>query len=276
MFSRFDSEDGAPGDRRMSFWEHLEELRRRLKVIFVAYIIAFLLVSIVHVEAAPALGVSCCSVSLEPTNGTANQFFSRMLRDLLPAYVEPIVVAPATPLLIQIKIGLFLAAVVSSPVTAWQVGKFISPALKPREKRMIFRVAAPVAALFLFGVVFAYVVVLPFTLDFLYSIAVSMGVTPFIDVDEFLDFILMFMVGFGLAMEMPVVIYGTTAIGLVDVSFWKHNWRWAMLGIFLFGAFITPDASGITMFLVAIPMIILYFVGYAAAVLHARRTRPKA
>jgi sec-independent protein translocase protein TatC len=95
--------------------------------------------------------------------------------------------------------------------------------------------------------------------------------------DDFISFVLLFMLAFGLAFELPVLMYGLTALGIISSEFWKKNWRFAAIAIFVFGAIITPDGSGITMFLVALPMLALYVLGYAASVrLERRRERTKA
>jgi len=73
-------------------------------------------------------------------------------------------------------------------------------------------------------------------------------------------------VAFGLAFQLPVLMYGLSWLGVVRSSFWKKYWRFAAIAIFLFGAIITPDGSGITMMLVSIPMLGLYVVGYIVSV----------
>ena len=86
----------------------------------------------------------------------------------------------------------------------------------------------------------------------------------------------MFSLAFGLAFELPVVMYGLSYLGIVTADFWKKNWRIAAIAIFVFGAVITPDGSGVTMMLVAVPMLFLYVGGYVAINRRERRrSRPK-
>lgn len=122
----------------------------------------------------------------------------------------------------------------------------------------------------------SFLVVLPFTFTFLYGIAIAMGAQPFLQLQEFLDFVLLFSLAFGIAFELPVIMYGLTVLGVVDADFWKRHWRFAVVGIFFFGAAITPDGSGVTMMLVAVPMLGLYAGGYAAIRLRLRRSAPDA
>src|SRR3989454_8498930 len=175
-----------------------------------------------------------------------------------------VVLTPWEPVIVQFKVALFLAIVAISPVSTYEFWRFVAPALRPRERRLIVRVSVPVVLLFLAGVVMSFLVVLPFTFSFLYGIAIAMGAQPLLQLQEFLDFILLFSLGFGVAFELPVVMYGLSALGIVGADFWKRHWRLATFAIFFFGAAITPDGSGVTMMLVAIPMLFLYIGGDVA------------
>src|SRR5207249_243194 len=93
-----------------------------------------------------------------------------------------------------------------------------APALRPKERRMIVRVSVPVVLLFLAGVAMSFLVVLPFTFTFLYGIAIAMGALPLLDLQQFLDFVLLFSLGFGIAFELPVVMYGLSVL-----ASWRPN-----------------------------------------------------
>ncbi|MFQ5884284.1 MAG: twin-arginine translocase subunit TatC, partial [Thermoplasmata archaeon] len=131
-----------------------------------------------------------------------------------------------------------------------------------REKKLLINVTVPATLLFITGAVFAYIFVVPFVFDFLYRIAANMVDQMFLSPGGFIDFTLAFLFGFGLAFELPVIMVGLSALGIVTPGFWKRNWRYATVAIFIFGAVITPDGSGVTMFLVATPMLVLYLMGY--------------
>ena len=73
---------------------------------------------------------------------------------------------------------------------------------------------------------------------------------------------MLFVIAFGVCFELPVVMWLITKAGVVDPGFWIRNFRYAVVGMVIFGAVITPDGSGITMWLVAAPMIVLYLGGY--------------
>lgn len=256
----------------MTFFEHLEELRRRLKVVIVAFILAFVFMLTFSIQP-----VYLSQTPIWMPLPTANQgetipaqFIVLLNHSLVQGSAILVVLTPWEAVIAQLKVAMFLAAVITSPVTTYEFWRFVAPALKPSERRLIFRISTPVVALFLIGVLVSLLVVLPFTFPFLYAFAFSFGAQPFLRLEEFLDFVLMFSLAFGLSFELPVVMYGLSYLGIVTPDFWKRNWRYATIAIFIFGAVITPDGSGVTMMLVSIPMLFLYLAGYVAV---ARRNK---
>jgi sec-independent protein translocase protein TatC len=119
----------------------------------------------------------------------------------------------------------------------------------------------PMFVLFMFGVVFSYILVIPFTLNLLYKYGESIGAETFLTVNDFITFVLQFILGFGIAFQLPVLMYVLSLSGLTDSKFWQKNFRYAIIIITIFGAIITPDGSGVTMWFIALPMIALYAVG---------------
>lgn len=132
------------------------------------------------------------------------------------------------------------------------------------SKIKLFKVILPMSLLFIFGVVFSYLLVIPLTLNFLYKYGESIGAETFLTVDGFITFVLQFILGFGIAFQLPVLMYALSLSGLTDSKFWQKNFRYAIIIIIIFGAVITPDGSGITMWFIALPMIALYALGIMA------------
>lgn len=258
--------DGGEPDRPKTFFQHLEEVRQRLKVVVWAFVVAFVIFLMFSFQYVVVLGVPMWLPlpTLNLQESIAQQFFVAVRSWLVPTYVNPVVLTPWEPVLVQFKVALFLSIVATSPITTYEFWRFVAPALKPKERRLIVRVSVPVVLLFLLGVAIAFLVVLPFTFSFLYGIAIAMGAQPLLQLQEFVDFILLFSLAFGAAFELPVVMYGLSVLGIVSPQFWKRHWRFAAIAIFVFGAAITPDGSGVTMMLVSIPMLVLYVAGYAA------------
>jgi sec-independent protein translocase protein TatC len=237
-----------------AYLEHLDDLRKRTIIIAATIGAIFFFCIVFELRTVVVSGITLAYPYPNPFNPVAIQLFTKMRADLVPAAIdnEPIITAVLTPLdaiMVEIKL-------------AYQIGKFIAPALKPKEKSLLIKIALPSALLFIAGAVFAYMFVVPFVFSFLYRIAGSMVDQTLLSPGEFIDFTLTFLIGFGLAFELPVFMIGLCSLGLVQPDFWKKNWRYATVAIFVFGAVITPDGSGVTMFLVAIPMLVLYLAGY--------------
>ncbi len=263
----------------MSFWGHVDELRRRLKMTFLLILVLFVvfLTTGIGQVSVGSTQIPMIVPALSPTsNNVAAQFFLAMKAYLVPDRVGGLPLnfsfqQPWDAYIVMFKVAFFLAIVFASPSIVYETAQFISPALRPSEKRLILRVALPVAALFLAGVTLCLLVVLPFTFTLLFSVQNLMGANLLILYgDNFIDFVLLFSLAFGVAFELPVLMYGLSAVGIVSADFWKRHWRIAVIAIFFFGALITPDGSGLTMMFVALPMIVLYVLGYA----FARRTHP--
>lgn len=265
-------------ERRLTFFQHLEELRTRLKVVVLGFLIVFIIVMTFGFQ---PVSVSQTSIWLPlPTADQGKtipaQFIRLMNQSLVQGSAVVVVLTPWEAVISQLKVAMFLAAVISSPLTTYEFWRFVAPALRPSERRLIIRISTPVVALFVAGVLVSLLVILPFTFPFLYGFAFSFGAQPFLSLEEFLDFVLLFSLAFGLAFELPVIMYGLSYLGIVNPEFWKRNWRFAMIGIFIFAAVITPDGSGVTMMLVAVPMLFLYLGGYVAVARRAKRIATRA
>ena len=263
---------------------HIDELRRRgIRTLLVLTIITIICLSFglksftVVLSLPPAISFlnftsdsrsSDSSVVLRfyypypnPFENIAVQLTLFLKDTLLPPEVKFIQTAPGQAFFAQIHISLLLSIICSIPIIAREVFAFIYPALSTRTTTAIYKITLPILLLFIMGIVFSYLLVIPFTLSFLYRYGESLGAATFVTVSDFMTFVLQFMLGFGLAFQLPVIMYGFSLTGLVDSTFWSKNLRYAIVIIAIFGALITPDGSGITMWFVSIPMIVLYVLG---------------
>jgi sec-independent protein translocase protein TatC len=274
----------------MTIGEHLDELRFRLIRIVVAMLVvtAFCLsfgLTTVHLSYVPSTGIIVLS---EPPNSGGNQaeagsiyitvFYpyynpldniaiqlTTFMKDtLLPPEVSLIQTAPGQAFFSQVFIAVLLSILISMPVIIREMYAFISPALGQSTKRIIaVKTFVPTIVLFVIGIIFSYVIVIPFILNFLYAYGESIGVATFFNINEFFPFVLQLLIAFGLAFELPAIMYALSLTGVVDVAFWKRNFRYAIIVFVIFGAIITPDGGGISMWLVVAPMIVLYLTGLA-------------
>jgi sec-independent protein translocase protein TatC len=199
------------------------------------------------------------------TNNISNQFFLRIKEDMLPSELELFPMRLIDPILINVQISLFLGIYMSTPLIYYQIGKFVGPALYVRERSALMLVTIPATILFIIGCMFSYFLLTPFLIDFMYGYIVSMDTLPYVSISDFISFVLMMTLAFGIIFELPIFMIGFTKIGLVPADFWKRHWRMAAIIMAFAGAIITPDGSGITMMIVAIPMWLLYLAGYIGA-----------
>ena len=201
----------------------------------------------------------------DPFNNVAIQVTSFMEKTLLPQEVKLIQTAPGQAFFAQMYVSLLIGIIGSIPIITKEIFGFISPAIGNQTKKFgIINVFLPIISLFITGIVFSYIVVIPFTLNFLYKYGQAIGVATFLNINDFISFVLQFFLGFGIAFELPIVMYAIALTDIIETRFWRNNFRYAALILVIFGAIITPDGSGITMWFVAGPMITLYLIGMIA------------
>ena len=251
----------------MSFWEHIEELRRRFKVVIVLVLILFVLFMTFGIGSVTLGGTRI--PMLTPAVGTdpvSTQSF-RMLADfLVPSWVNLSTAHPWDGVMVQVEMALFLACIVASPVIAWESLQFIGPALKPSEKRLLRRIIAPVSVLFFAGVALDLLILLPFTFNFLYQAQRGLGVKLYqLFIGDFVSFVVIHVLAFGAAFELPVIMYGLTSVGIARGSTWTRHWRIVIVVIWFVAGMITPDPSGVTMIIVGLILTGLYLLGVVAS-----------
>src|SRR5690606_28554358 len=98
-------------------------------------------------------------------------------------------------------------------------------------------------------------------LDFLYQYGQSIGVLTFLNISDFINFILYFFIAFGISFQLPLVMYFLSLSGIVGYKFWIKNFKFALLIMIIFGAILTPDGSGLTMWFISLPLLALYSLG---------------
>ena len=244
-----DDDDG--GMLRMSFMEHLEELRSR---IFKA---------LIGVAVAAILSLSFC-------NQLWN-FVRQPARNALISlgYAEDLVVTQ--PMegfnIIWFKLPLLCAIFVSSPWLLFQLWSFIAPGLYRRERRWAVPFILVSAGLFIAGGIFAYFVVFRFGLTFLLSIGKGEGVIPMVTISEYFSLFVNVVLGVGIVFELPVLIFFLTLLRILSPLFLLRNSRYAILGIFVLAAIITPTPDVFNLMLFATPMCLLFYVGILASYL---------
>ncbi|QUC65355.1 twin-arginine translocase subunit TatC [Nitrosopumilus sp. K4] len=240
---------------------HLDELRKRiLRVVLVIGIVTVFLLTF-HAETVEFNGIQLYYPTPEPLNNIAAQITNHMKANLVPEDVQLIQTAPGQAFFSQVYIAALVGIVVGMPMIIKEGVGFIKPALKENEVNVSRTISIPALGLFIAGCVFSYNLVIPYILEFLYRYGESAGLVTFLNVVDFVTFVLQFLLAFGLSFQLPLVMYAISASGMVDSDFWRKNIRYAIIAIVIFGAVITPDGSGVTMWFIGGPMIALYVAG---------------
>lgn len=163
---------------------------------------------------------------------------------------------------IYVKAALLVGIVLASPWIFFQLWTFVAAGLYPHEKRLV-RIFLPVSlGLFLAGVGLAFFFVFDFVLDYLLDFNRWLGLDPDPRISEWLSFVLILPIGFGIGFQLPLVMLFLERIGVFDVEAYASQWRIAVVAIFVVSAILTP-ADPYSMLFLAGPLCILYFGGLA-------------
>jgi sec-independent protein translocase protein TatC len=223
------------GPARMPLFDHLAELRMRLVRIVVCLFIAVC----VFYMSAPIMG----------------QFLLLPIAEFLPfdassGQVMLYALDPFESFAVRFEIALFFAFIATSPVILWQLLAFFLPALKPKERKWFTPTFVVAIVLFIIGMVFCYTVILHAAFEWLTDQVDGLG---------------MIEVLFGLAFELPLVIFYLVIFDVIPYKKLRSSWRTVYVALMVICAVITPDASPITMLLLFAAMIALYEISLLAA-----------
>jgi len=241
--------------------KHLDELRARILRISIVVGIITVFILTFHLTPIEINGIALYYPTPEPFDNIAAQITNYMKQQLVPEQVQLIQTAPGQAFFAQIYIAALVGIVLGMPVIISEITGFIRPALKEREINVSRAIVIPALGLFITGCLFSYFLVIPYILDFLYKYGESAGLVTFLNIMDFVSFVLQFLLAFGISFQLPLVMYAATASGVIDATFWRKNIRYAIVIIVIFGAVITPDGSGVTMWFIGGPMVALYVVG---------------
>lgn len=236
------------GPARMPLFDHLGELRMRLVRIVVCLLV----------------GV-CVFYFATPTMG---QFLMIPIAEYLPKGPDGLpsfmAIDPFEAFSTRFKISIWAAIVACSPVILWQLLAFFLPALKPNERKWFIPTFTAAVVLFIVGTVFCYCIILNPAFQWLTDQAMGLGtVTP--RMASYVDIIIKFELGFGVAFELPLVIFYLVVFNVVPYKKLRDSWRGIYVGLLVFCAIVTPDASPVTMALMFAALIVLYEVSLLLA-----------
>jgi sec-independent protein translocase protein TatC len=162
--------------------------------------------------------------------------------------------------MIYIKASLLVGAILASPWVFYQIWSFVAAGLYPHEKRYV-QVFLPFSvALFLAGSSTAFFFVFKPVLNFLFSFNAWLGINPYVRINEWMGFVLLLPLGFGVSFQLPLAMLFMERIGIFTVQAYLSSWRMSILVIFILSMFLTPG-DPYSMLLMAMPLTALYFGG---------------
>lgn len=227
--------------KEMPFLDHLEELRWRLIKSIVAVVICAIVVYF--------FSDKVLAVLIKPYNDAATQLNKPNVQSL-------IFLTPTGGFMVRIKLSVFAGIVIALPIIFYQLWQFIVPGLFEKEKRYVPTVVFFSTGCFLVGALFCYFIVLRYGLRFLLGFETS-DLVATISINEYLQFVTMLLLVFGLIFELPVLSFFLTKIGLLTPAFLRHYRRHGIVIMVILAAVITPPDI-FTQLLLAGPLILLY------------------
>jgi len=234
---------------KMSFLDHLEELRKRLLISTIALGVAFF---------------ACWSFSPE-----IFAVLEKPILQFLPKGEKLAYTRLTSPFFLYMKVAFFAGIFLAAPVILWQVWAFISPGLYRRERRYAAPFIIFASLFFVAGGWFGYETVFPMACKFF--IELGGNFKQVITVDDYFSFASKMILGMGLVFETPVLIFFLSRIGIVTPAFLLQKFKYAVLIIFIISAIITPTPDMVTQSALAVPMILLYLLGIGISYLFGKK-----
>ena len=224
-------------ESKQSFLAHLTALRKVLIVSAAAICIAFLVVFY----------------------GLIDQLMALLIQPIMDRGIDIIYTAMSEALVTKLKVALIAASVLASPVIIWQIWSFVAPALYPNEKRSAILVFAIMVVLFLLGVTFCYGAVYLLAVDFFLVSGENLA-TPMLSIDKYIGFLFGFVIPFGVAFELPVILYITTSMGLTNYRMLASKRKYMILAVVIVAAILTPP-DVVSQVMLAVPILLLFEIG---------------
>jgi sec-independent protein translocase protein TatC len=227
-------------DDRFTLFEHLDELRKRIMWSLIALAVGVVVAAVFN-----SVVFDLLLYPLKQVSG------------LDPAAYKLTTFSPAEPFMTSLKIWVVVGIMLAAPILIWQMWAYVGPAFSSTEKRYFYPVVIATTLLFLGGVVFGYLVVLPKGLQFLLGFG-SGNFNIQNRASDYFTFVALFVLAFGAVFEMPVVLVLLAKVGVLDDKFLRKQRRYAILVMAIVAAFITPSQDAFSMLAMFIPLVVLY------------------
>jgi sec-independent protein translocase protein TatC len=255
-----DEEEGGA----MSFWDHLDELRRRLTKSIAAFMVGCLVAWEFREQLLAALVEPFAgSWAAQGIEGPASLHFA----------------APGEAFVSYVKLSMIGGAAMAAPFLFYQLWAFVAPGLYAREKKFVIPFVLSSTLLFVGGGYFGWLTVFPITFDYFLSMSGTVGshsvaITPTVMMEPYLDFVMQLLLGFGIVFELPLLLLFLSITGIVNYLQLIRFARWWVLIASVIAAFLTPPDVTSQM-LMGVPLVVLYGVSIILAYLFGKRPTPE-
>jgi len=249
-------DDDAPEESggKMSFLDHLDELRRRL-VWSVATIFIGFTIAIVFYQ-------QLFNFVMDP------------MRAMLPAGQHLIYTEPTEALMLYVKIAAIAGLLIASPGVMSQLWLFVAPGLYSHEKKLAIPFVLLSSAFFIGGAAFAHYIVFPITFKFFASFSTD-TITFMPRIEPAFSLYMKLVLIFGLVFQMPTVVLLLARLGLITAGFLLRNFKYAVLIIFIIGAALSPGTDPVGQIVMAGPMCVLYLISIGFAWMFGKKRQPE-
>ncbi len=233
----------------MTFWDHLDELR--------SVIIRILIITVVAAAVAFCLKEELFAVVLAPRT---SEFITYRLMGVEPFSIHLMNTGLTEQFIIHLKTAMYAGILVASPYIIWQFFRFISPALYDNERKYATLLCTSGYLMFMLGTALNYFLIFPLTVKFLGTYQVSPDVANMLTLQSYMDTLIMMCLVMGIVFELPVVSWILGRMGLINRQMMRAMRRHAVVAILVVAAIITPTTDAFTLFVVALPIWLLYEV----------------
>jgi sec-independent protein translocase protein TatC len=258
----------AEDDFRMSFWSHLTELRKRIVYSAIAIGIGFIVCFnysedilgflLLPMNSTMTYHMTFPFLHFEPNKAAQDLYFTTLIE----------------PIMSHLKIGFIAGIMLMVPVILYQIWKFISPGLLPRERKYAGQFVFFATFFFYIGVVFCFLLLLPFAVPFLITYKTE-HLKPIIKLADYIDFTLKFMLGSGAVFELPLVMIILGRMGIISADVLTKFRKYAFLISFIIGGIVTPTPDVFNMTLMSLPIYFLYELGILGVRFFGRKRKPE-
>ena len=243
------SEAGKPSEQQetLTFWDHLDELR--------TVIIRILVITAIAAVAAFCLKEELFAVVLAPRS---SDFITYRLMGVEPFSISLMNTGLTEQFMVHLRTALYAGVLVALPYILYQLFRFVSPALYDHERRYATLLVGSGYMMFMVGTLLNYLLIFPLTVKFLGTYQVSPEVTNMLTLQSYMDTLLMMNFVMGIVFELPVVSWILGKMGVINAQMMSSMRRHAVVATLIVAAMITPTTDAFTLFVVALPIWLLY------------------